>query len=336
MLTTTRTLLGLLVSLAGITACGSSSESGSHPARAGAAGQSAAAGTEGQDQSGGSMGEGGDGSIPDGTSSGGTVQGGNPGSSDDAGSGGSAGRGADTGTSGGLGRGGETATGGSMGQGGDSERSGGAGHSGDTGPGGSGEPGGAATDSDSEGGAGGVAGSGSGDAVAVGCGKLCSHADDCPNDTEAECLVRCGVLGSKDECNDEYAAFADCLETAEFGCNADGQVSVVGCEGTAAAAVGCIAGIEPDLELAGPCEDYCDGAVAAQCEKTESKASCVNGCTLFGAKDFPCSSQWNNVLTCSDGATFECNDNGNAVPSGCNVQVLAFGACVVFGVGASS
>ena len=164
---------------------------------------------------------------------------------------------------------------------------------------------------------------------------MCSHADDCPNDTEAKCLVRCGVLGSKEECDTEYAAFAECLETAEFGCNADGQVSVTGCEGTAAAAVGCIAGIEPDPALVTPCEDYCETAVQAQCEKTE-EVSCVNGCTLFGAQDFACSDQWKDVLACADGATFECDNNGDAIPSGCDTEVLAFSVCVLFGVGASS
>jgi hypothetical protein len=321
MLTTTRTLLGLFVSLVGVTACGSSSESGPREARAGAAGQTAAAGTEEQGQSGGNMGEGGDGSSPDAGSTGGSGHGG------DTGSGGGTGQGGDTGTDGSAGQGGDTGTGGGAGQGGDTEL-------GSAGRGGSGESGGAASQSDSAGGAAGAAGSG--DAVAVGCGQLCSHADDCPDDTEAECLVRCGVLGSKEECDPEYAAFADCLETAEFGCNADGQVSVSGCEGTAAAAVGCIAGIDPDPTLVTPCEEYCEAAVQAQCEKTESQASCVNGCTLFGAQDFPCSNQWEAVLTCSDGKTFECNNNGDAIPSGCAVQVLAFGACVYLGVGASS
>jgi hypothetical protein len=332
-MTTTRTLLGLLVSLVGLTACGSSSESGSHVARAGAAGESAAAGTESQDQSGGSVGQGGDGSGPDGAGSGGVVHGGSPGSAGGVGRGGDtsgAGQGVDAGS------GGDTGSGGRAGQGGDTERSGEAGQSGDTGSGESGGAGGAGTEAESAGGVAGAGGSGGHAAVAVGCGQLCAHADKCPNDSEAQCLVRCGILGSNDECNTEYAAFADCLQTAEFDCNTDGQVSVVGCEGTAAAAVGCIAGIHPDPTLASPCEEYCDAAVAAQCEKTESKASCVNGCTLFGANDFPCSTQWNNVLTCADGATFECNDNGDAVPTGCDIEVLAFGACVVFGVGASS
>jgi hypothetical protein len=42
------------------------------------------------------------------------------------------------------------------------------------------------------------------------------------------------------------------------------------------------------------------------------------------------------VLTCADGAEFECNANGDAVPIGCGLQVLAFGACVIFGVDAES
>ena len=182
--------------------------------------------------------------------------------------------------------------------------------------------------------AGGAGGSGATGVVAEGCGLLCSHADECDEDSEAECLVRCGVLGSNEDCESEYTGFADCLETAQFSCSEDGLVSVVGCEGTAAAVVACLAGIEPDPELTGPCEDYCEAAVAAECENTEGQQSCVNGCTLFGATDFSCSSQWNEVLTCADGATFECNANGEAVPVGCGSQGLAFGACVVFGVGA--
>ena len=91
----------------------------------------------------------------------------------------------------------------------------------------------------------------------------------------------------------------------------------------------CIVGIEPDPELVEPCEDYCDKAAAADCENAENLADCVSGCTLFGATDFPCSQSWNPVLTCSEGATFECDNNGKAVPTGCGVQLLLFGACVL-------
>jgi hypothetical protein len=166
-------------------------------------------------------------------------------------------------------------------------------------------------------------------AVAVGCGLLCAHADDCPNDSEANCLVRCGALGSNEDCASEYTSYADCLQTAEFGCNTDGLVSVVGCEGPGAAAAACILGIEPNEELVEPCEEYCTQVVAAGCENTEGQASCVNGCTLFGATDFPCASDWKQVLTCSEGATFECDSNGNAVPVGCELDIVSFGLCVL-------
>jgi len=167
------------------------------------------------------------------------------------------------------------------------------------------------------------------DAVAEGCGLLCSHADDCPDDSEADCLVRCGILGSNEDCADEYTSYANCLATAEFDCNSDGLVSVTGCDGTGATAMACILGIEPNPDLVEPCEDYCTEVVAADCENTEGQTSCVSGCTLFGSTDFPCAEEWDQVLDCADGATFDCDANGNAVPLGCELDIVAFGLCVL-------
>ena len=186
-------------------------------------------------------------------------------------------------------------------------------------------------DSASSGGSGGgeQADGGSGGEL-TGCALLCSQADACAADSEAACLSRCGALASNpSECQPRYEAFSECMQTAEFGCNDEGLVSVVGCEGTAAAALACTAGIEPDSDLVEPCEDYCTEANAADCENSEGVASCVSWCTIFGAGAFPCAEEWNTVLRCSEGAAFECDANGNVVPRGCELQVIGFAACVL-------
>lgn len=171
----------------------------------------------------------------------------------------------------------------------------------------------------------------------TGCDLLCSHADDCASDSEAACMNRCEALASNpDECQERYDAFSDCMQTAEFSCNDEDLVSVVGCEGPAAAALACTAGIDPDPGLVDPCEDYCTEAAAADCENSEGVSSCVSWCTIFGAGAFPCAEEWNTVLTCSEDATFECDANGNVAVRGCELQVLGFAACVLLNPDAAS
>jgi hypothetical protein len=150
----------------------------------------------------------------------------------------------------------------------------------------------------------------------------------CPNSpAQRECVQQCRLTTQRPECVSAVEALFDCVEAGMFECNEEGEASVPGCERAATAATLCVLGNASDPELREPCETYCADASIAECPNAESESDCVLGCQLAGGLLTECGMSWRDYLTCSEGASFYCGDDGKPVAEGCESKFLLFAAC---------
>jgi hypothetical protein len=154
----------------------------------------------------------------------------------------------------------------------------------------------------------------------------------CPNSpAQRECVQQCRLTTQRPECVSAVEALFDCAEAGTFECNEEGEAMVPGCERTAAAATLCVLGNASDPELREPCEVYCADASTAECPNAESESDCVLGCQLAGGLLPECATSWRDYLTCSEGASFYCGDDGKPVAEGCEAKFLRFATCYAEG-----
>lgn len=164
------------------------------------------------------------------------------------------------------------------------------------------------------------------------CAALCAtNAESgCANAPgQRECAQQCRVSLQKAECHDDFDLFFACAERVEVECDAEGDVTLPGCDNELALAGVCLLANVPAPELREPCEEYCANAAPAQCPNTETDLACVLGCQVSGSLYPSCSQPWSAFLSCAEGATFYCDDDGNALPEGCEAEYLLFAACIV-------
>jgi hypothetical protein len=194
------------------------------------------------------------------------------------------------------------------------------GAAGDTGSGGSDTGSGGSTSS-----------SGGGTSTSFGCPELCERivAQNCANEPgQAACEIWCAGFTPDPECQPMYDAFFSCAEGAEYECNDQGRVHVIGCDVQLGIGVGCtISGPEPTLQE--PCTDYCTKVHEANCENSGTMSDCTFGCTVAGSEDLGCVTEWNNFLECSETATYTCNDAGDLLVQPCGGYGLIYGVCVL-------
>jgi hypothetical protein len=166
------------------------------------------------------------------------------------------------------------------------------------------------------------------------CKANCASAAEarCPNSpAQRECVQQCRATTQRPECVNAVEALFDCTEAGTFECNEEGEASVPGCERATAAATLCVLGNAPDPELREPCEAYCADASTAQCPNAEPESDCAFGCQLAGGLLTECATSWRDYLTCSEGASFYCGDEGKPVAEGCEAKFLLFAACYAEG-----
>jgi hypothetical protein len=83
----------------------------------------------------------------------------------------------------------------------------------------------------------------------------------------------------------------------------------------------------PDPAVREGCLGWCEGAVQAACNDTTVE-DCVFWCRAVA--DSPdCNSQYGELFDCAEGATFTCNDDGDAVPQGCELEYAQAGYSVL-------
>jgi hypothetical protein len=153
----------------------------------------------------------------------------------------------------------------------------------------------------------------------------------CENGTEGGCTLWCAGLTEEPECEPYYQGIFECAEDADFYCNEQGDAIPEGCEGELSLALACAFGTGPNPEFVDPCEDYCARVVEANCPNTESLADCVSGCTLLASDSLACTDEWDAVLDCAETADIICNDQGDAVPDGCQLLIVAYALCALSG-----
>jgi hypothetical protein len=76
------------------------------------------------------------------------------------------------------------------------------------------------------------------------------------------------------------------------------------------------------------CETWCDGVAAAKCSNEDPKADCVFGCRALSSSPV-CNARYAELFKCADGAPFTCNNEGSAVPTGCEVEQAQVGLCLL-------
>jgi hypothetical protein len=84
----------------------------------------------------------------------------------------------------------------------------------------------------------------------------------------------------------------------------------------------------PDPTVKEGCADWCAGVVAASCSKKTTLSDCVFGCRAV-SNSAPCNARYKQLFECSQGATFTCNKDGDAVPQGCEAKYALTGLCVL-------
>ncbi len=102
----------------------------------------------------------------------------------------------------------------------------------------------------------------------------------------------------------------------------------LGAGGGTAANGGAMSVTPPDPTVKEHCDEWCDGVVAADCSGGDTKDDCVIGCrAVSGAA--ACNAPYAELFTCAEGASFSCNNEGNAVPEGCEVEYGLAGLCLL-------
>lgn len=66
----------------------------------------------------------------------------------------------------------------------------------------------------------------------------------------------------------------------------------------------------------------------AKCSNEAPRAECVLGCRAL-ANSPVCNAPYAELFKCADGATFTCNQGGNAVPTGCELEQGKVGLCLL-------
>lgn len=248
------------------------------------------------------------------------------------------------------GSGGSVATNGSGGSGGDASGgsssstmsgSGGtdAGAGGSSATGGS-SAGGASSTTASSGGSGGSAGDGGEVQNPVpppelvdDCEQFCELevASECPSAPDAAaCAGGCELTTRVPECNDELGEFFDCIEEdSTNSCSNEGDVVYDSCVSEQLAAWSCVYQEAPDPGLEEPCESYCGAVQDAMCANDAGDlAGCILYCQSIGTILPECVDPWQTLLECGQGADFECDENGEAQPAGCDIEAVLFIGCV--------
>jgi hypothetical protein len=85
--------------------------------------------------------------------------------------------------------------------------------------------------------------------------------------------------------------------------------------------------VTPDPAVREGCPGWCDGAVAAGCND-DTVEDCVFWCRAVAGSP-ACSAQYGALLECAEGATFTCNDDGEPVPQGCELEYAQAGFCLL-------
>jgi hypothetical protein len=75
------------------------------------------------------------------------------------------------------------------------------------------------------------------------------------------------------------------------------------------------------------CDGWCEGVTDAACND-DTLADCLLGCRAI-ANSPVCNAKYGELFDCAQGATFSCNDDGDAVPEGCEVEYLDTGLCLL-------
>jgi hypothetical protein len=75
------------------------------------------------------------------------------------------------------------------------------------------------------------------------------------------------------------------------------------------------------------CPAWCDGVIEAGCDG-DTLEDCLFGCRAI-VNSPACNSNYAELFECAEGATFECNADGDAVPQGCEVEYARVGLCVL-------
>lgn len=83
----------------------------------------------------------------------------------------------------------------------------------------------------------------------------------------------------------------------------------------------------PDPAVRQGCPGWCEGVVAAACD-AETQEDCEFWCRAV-ANSPACNALYGELFECAEGATFSCNDDGDAVPQGCEVEYIQAGVCVL-------
>jgi hypothetical protein len=124
--------------------------------------------------------------------------------------------------------------------------------------------------------------------------------------------------------------FIECTDEDDTtSCSADGEVVFDGCVSEQLAAWGCVFQEAPDPELEEPCENRCNAEAEAMCSDDYDLAGCVLFCQSVGTILPACEPTWQSFLECSNGAEFECNEDGEAEPVGCDAEGISFLACAL-------
>jgi hypothetical protein len=75
------------------------------------------------------------------------------------------------------------------------------------------------------------------------------------------------------------------------------------------------------------CPAWCDGVIEAACGE-DTLNDCLFWCRAV-ANSPACNARFAELFDCAEGATFECNADGDAVPQGCELDHVQAGLCVL-------
>lgn len=150
--------------------------------------------------------------------------------------------------------------------------------------------------------------------------------------TASECLSECAIMTNVGICSAEIEATLDCYGNAPTHCDENGEVAFEGCLVEEATLLVCIGQAEPPEELEEPCTAWCENVADADCP-ADDPATCVEDCGMIGLLAPDCLEVYATAITCGSNDTLTCNEDGEAEPTGCTVEMLAALGCIASALG---